>query len=256
VKIFKIFSKNLISEVGSFIPQATESYQMDTIVKKNPCPLEVTIAAIGGKWKCVILWWLRRDPRRFGELKLLISTISQKVLTQQLRELEMEGLISRESYPESPPRVEYFLTPYGKTLTPITELMCEWGKHHNPNYEYGLKNVQVLLMLSESHSLGVVLEKSGAIVETASSISSLKSFDVLLVDFSILNPEDSQMLMSKVKEMEIKLTRSLAMVAVLPINNSAERGRACKMGFAVHLPSPVDHGEMIATIARLSRKVG
>jgi DNA-binding HxlR family transcriptional regulator len=232
---------------------------MDTISKKYPCPVEVTIAAIGGKWKCVILWWLRRDARRFGELKLLMSTISHKVLTQQLRELEVEGLISRESYPESPPRVEYFLTPYGKTLTPITELMCEWGKHHNSDYEYGnfqLKNVRVLLMLSESDSLGVILEKSGAIVEAASSISSLESFDVLLVDCSILNPEDSQMLMSKVKEMEIKLNRSLAVVAVVPINNSIERGRACKMGFAVHLPSPVDDGEMIATIASLTGKIG
>jgi DNA-binding HxlR family transcriptional regulator len=61
---------------------------MDTKVEKYACPVEVTIATVGGKWKCLILWWLRRDARRFSELKLLIPRLSQKVLTQQLRELE------------------------------------------------------------------------------------------------------------------------------------------------------------------------
>ena len=61
------------------------------------CPVEVTLKVIGGKWKCVILWWLRRNAKRFGELRLLIPGITQKVLTQQLRELERDELIRRET---------------------------------------------------------------------------------------------------------------------------------------------------------------
>jgi DNA-binding HxlR family transcriptional regulator len=106
---------------------------------KYYCPVEVTVDVIGGKWKCVILWWLRQDAKRFSELKQLIPGISQKVLTQQLRELEANGLIRREVYREKPPRVEYLLTPYGETVRPITELMCNWGKAHMPGYEFGYR---------------------------------------------------------------------------------------------------------------------
>ena len=92
------------------------------------CPVEVTVEVIGGKWKCTILWWLRRGAKRFGELIQLIPRISRKVLTQQLRELERDGLIQRRAYSERPPRVEYFLTRLGEALEPITDLMCDWGK--------------------------------------------------------------------------------------------------------------------------------
>ncbi len=77
------------------------------------CPVEVTMEAISGKWKCVILRWLRQNAKSFGELRQLIPRVSQKVLTQQLRELERDRLIHREVYREAPPRVEYSLTPRG-----------------------------------------------------------------------------------------------------------------------------------------------
>jgi DNA-binding HxlR family transcriptional regulator/CheY-like chemotaxis protein len=234
---------------------------MDTINRKYPCPVEVTMEAIGGKWKCVILWWLRRDARRFGELRLLMPTISQKVLTQQLRELETEGLITRESYRESPPRVEYFLTPYGQTLTPITEMMCEWGKHHNVNYQFGysrLENVRVLVISSQAESLRIILEKYSAIVVAMASVSEILSLaddflpNALLIDLSLLNQGNSQIFVAKIKQMKQQLTNHLAMVATVPIGNSYERARAFKMGFAVHLPSPIENAEMIATLASLT----
>ncbi|WP_434687014.1 winged helix-turn-helix transcriptional regulator [Pseudanabaena minima] len=96
--------------------------------KKYNCPVELTLDRIGGKWKVVILWWLRGGSKRFGELMQLMPDISQKVLTSQLRELEADGLIERQVFAESPPRVEYSLSAHGLTLKPIMELMCEWGK--------------------------------------------------------------------------------------------------------------------------------
>lgn len=80
---------------------------MSTLKKKYGCPVEVTVEAIGGKWKSTILWWLRQSAKRPSELMQLIPGITQKVLTRQLRELEADGLIDREVYRETPPRVEY-----------------------------------------------------------------------------------------------------------------------------------------------------
>jgi DNA-binding HxlR family transcriptional regulator len=102
-------------------------------VKKAPhynCPVEVTLDVIGGKWKALILFWLKDQVCRFGELRRRIPDISERMLTQQLRELEGHGVVHREVYAVVPPRVEYSLTPYGRTLRPITELMCAWGKKH------------------------------------------------------------------------------------------------------------------------------
>ena len=94
------------------------------------CPVEATLDVIGGKWKALILFWLRDRVCRFGELRRKIPGISERMLAQQLRELEDQGVVRRKVYPVVPPRVEYSLTPYGRTLRPITELMCAWGKKH------------------------------------------------------------------------------------------------------------------------------
>jgi DNA-binding HxlR family transcriptional regulator len=95
------------------------------------CPVEVTLDLIGGKWKPLILWHLKeRDVLRNGELKRLIPAITQKMLTQQLRQLEADGLVQREQYPEVPPRVEYSLTPYGRELQAMLDLFCDWGAAH------------------------------------------------------------------------------------------------------------------------------
>jgi DNA-binding HxlR family transcriptional regulator len=94
------------------------------------CPVEATLDVIGGKWKVLILFMLKERTLRFGELRQNIPGVSDRMLTQQLRELQAHGIIHREVYPEVPPKVEYSLTEYGKTLRPITELMCAWGKTH------------------------------------------------------------------------------------------------------------------------------
>ena len=92
------------------------------------CPIEATLSILGGKWKTVILWRLRDGPRRYSEISDdLQNAISPKMLTKQLRELEMDGIIKRIAYPEIPPRVEYRLTEKGVTLMPVLESMCAWG---------------------------------------------------------------------------------------------------------------------------------
>ncbi|MBD0263704.1 MAG: helix-turn-helix transcriptional regulator [Tolypothrix sp. T3-bin4] len=237
---------------------------MDTNIKNYSCPVEVTIEAIGGKWKCLILWWLRRDARRFGELKLLISNITQKVLTQQLRELEKEGLIYRKSFPESPPRVEYGLTPHGQTFTPITELMCEWGKVHRVGYQFGycrLENMKVLVVSPDATVLCSSLEERHAIAiaATVQEISDLLNRvepDAMLIDLTSLNDNEAHLLTTqvKLKPVEQKSRKSMAMVAIVRDNNSGERGRAFKMGFAVHIPKPVETIEMVSTLASLIGK--
>lgn len=94
------------------------------------CPVEVTLRAIGGKWKPVILFYLSEKPLRFSELSRAIKGITQKMLTKQLREMESDGLLKRKVFPEIPPRVEYSITPYGKTLNPILASMSKWGEEH------------------------------------------------------------------------------------------------------------------------------
>lgn len=95
------------------------------------CPVEVTLDLIGGKWKPLILWHLYQgDVLRNGELKRLIPTITQKMLTQQLRQLESDGLVRRTQYAEVPPRVEYALTPYGRELQTMLDIFCDWGTAH------------------------------------------------------------------------------------------------------------------------------
>lgn len=92
------------------------------------CPITLALKVIGGKWKVIILYILRDGTLRFGEIKKRIPKITQKMLTQQLRELESDGLVSREIYPEVPPRVEYSMTDLAKDLSPILDDLCNWGK--------------------------------------------------------------------------------------------------------------------------------
>lgn len=95
--------------------------------KKVGCPVETTLAIIGGRWKVLILQELFSGVKRFGELHRALAGITQKMLTQQLRELERDGIINRMVYAQVPPKVEYSLTEFGMTLRPILETMHEWG---------------------------------------------------------------------------------------------------------------------------------
>ncbi len=91
------------------------------------CSMELTLELIGGKWKSLILWHLGENTLRFSELKRALPKITQKMLTQQLRELEVHGLVRRFIYTQVPPRVEYSLTEAGKSLLPILNTLCQWG---------------------------------------------------------------------------------------------------------------------------------
>jgi len=93
----------------------------------NSCPVTTAIDVIGGKWKVIILYQLRGKTLRFGELKKVIPKITQKMLTQQLRELEKDKLISRHVYAEVPPKVEYTPTNLATQLNPALDLLCAWG---------------------------------------------------------------------------------------------------------------------------------
>jgi len=95
--------------------------------KKIHCPVTASIELIGGKWKTIILYSLLSGTRRFGEIAVRIPDISRKVLTEQLKELESDGLIVREQYKEIPPRVEYSLTELGKSLSSVFRELEIWG---------------------------------------------------------------------------------------------------------------------------------
>ncbi len=95
-----------------------------------PCPVMTALSVVGGKWKPVFLWVLRDEQLRFGEIKRRIPPISQKVLTQTLRELERDDIVERRIFPEIPPRVDYGLTPYGRTLRPVLDAIAGWGEGH------------------------------------------------------------------------------------------------------------------------------
>ncbi|MEH7373851.1 winged helix-turn-helix transcriptional regulator [Neobacillus drentensis] len=95
------------------------------------CEKELSLAVIGGKWKMLILWHLGKEgTKRFNELKSLMPGITQRMLVNQLRELEEDLIIHREVYPVVPPKVEYSLTEHGQSLMPILESMYEWGKNY------------------------------------------------------------------------------------------------------------------------------
>ena len=101
------------------------------------CPVATTVQLIGSKWKILIIRNLMQRPWRFNELKRDLTGISQKVLTDSLRSMELDGIIKRKTYPEIPPHVEYSLSDLGKSMKPIIEAMAEWGI----NYKKFLNNI-------------------------------------------------------------------------------------------------------------------
>ena len=101
--------------------------------RTNPvtgCPLTAAFAAIGGKWKLIIIYWLAESPRHFAALRRLMDGISQKVLTQQLRELIADGIVERDAKGAVPAPVVYSLTEYGRSLLPLVENVRAWGRGH------------------------------------------------------------------------------------------------------------------------------
>jgi DNA-binding HxlR family transcriptional regulator len=104
--------------------------EINTTGKK--CGVPIAIAVMGGKWKPMVLYCLLiYGPQRFGELNRRIPDVTQRMLTLQLRELEADGIIHREVYKQVPPKVEYSLTPFGRTLEPILRQMKEWGERYS-----------------------------------------------------------------------------------------------------------------------------
>ena len=101
--------------------------------RANPvsgCPLTAALAAIGGKWKLIIIYWLAEEPTHFAGLRRKMSSISQKVLTQQLRELQADGIVHRRPAERLADPVIYSLTPYGRSLLPLVESVRRWGRSH------------------------------------------------------------------------------------------------------------------------------
>ncbi|MBL8964367.1 MAG: helix-turn-helix transcriptional regulator [Phycisphaeraceae bacterium] len=96
--------------------------------KSVSCPVETTLRVIGGRWKVLALHYMLEETRRFSELQRLLGGISPRTLTKQLRELERDGVIRRKVYAEIPPRVEYSLSPLGKSLEPVLLSMGDWGE--------------------------------------------------------------------------------------------------------------------------------
>jgi DNA-binding HxlR family transcriptional regulator len=101
------------------------------------CGLEAALAVVGGKWKPIVLWHLTPGPRRFGELRRLVTGISEKMLVQQLREMESDGIVARKDFREIPPRVEYSLTGFGVSLSEALRPLCDWGREHMSRIEKG-----------------------------------------------------------------------------------------------------------------------
>ena len=104
------------------------------------CPVETTARIVGGRWKAAVLEQLFQGTKRFSELKRAISGITQRTLSQQLRQLQSTGIVERTVYPDTPPRVVYAVTPLGKSLRPLLDAMCHWGKSHSA--AMALKNLR------------------------------------------------------------------------------------------------------------------
>ena len=114
---------------------------MSNRCKEILCPVETTLQLIGGKYNAIILWHLIDQTLRYSELHKKMPKATDKMLTQQLRELEKDGLITRTVYPVVPPKTEYNLTEFGKSLIPVLDAMCNWGRNYLEQSKFG-KNVE------------------------------------------------------------------------------------------------------------------
>ena len=103
--------------------------------KTYRCGLDASLDVIGGNWKGLILWALRSEAHRFGELRRVVEGISEKMLIQHLKEMEADGIVKRRDFKEVPPRVEYALTPFGQSLYAALAPLCEWGTLHMKRIE-------------------------------------------------------------------------------------------------------------------------
>lgn len=112
--------------------------------KTYTCGLEAALEVVGGKWKVLILWGLHEQPRRFGELRRVVTGISEKMLIQHLKEMEVDGIVTRHDYREVPPRVEYAMTPFGFSLYDALKPLCEWGQLHMQRIEASREEPEAL----------------------------------------------------------------------------------------------------------------
>jgi DNA-binding HxlR family transcriptional regulator len=131
-----MWRKGLLLANGFKLKPLKTTYHMVTDIKRKitadpyNCPLTAALDKIGGRWKPIILFYLSNGSRRFGQLAVTIPRVSKKVLTQQLKQLEQDGLVSRTPSKELPPRVDYALTDFGKSVLPILNGICDWGKQY------------------------------------------------------------------------------------------------------------------------------
>jgi DNA-binding HxlR family transcriptional regulator len=107
------------------------------VKQSRTCPAELTSRLIAGRWKIVILWYLFQDVKRFSELRRALTGVTQKVLTEELREMERDGIIARKVFAQVPPKVEYSVTSLGFSLRPVVEAMHQWGVAHTSAAEQG-----------------------------------------------------------------------------------------------------------------------
>jgi DNA-binding HxlR family transcriptional regulator len=116
------------------------------------CGLDAALAVIGGKWKPLILFHLAHGTRRFGELRRLVGAVSEKMLSQQLRELQADGIVNRADFGQIPPKVEYSVTGFGRTLAQALAPLCEWGTAHGAQIEMiaGRRNAAVTVGREDS----------------------------------------------------------------------------------------------------------
>jgi DNA-binding HxlR family transcriptional regulator len=105
--------------------------QANMIKRPELCPVETTARIVGGRWKAAVLEQLFLGTKRFSELKRAITGMTQRTLSQQLHDLQSTGIVERTVYADTPPRVVYTITPLGRSLRPLLDAMCHWGKSHS-----------------------------------------------------------------------------------------------------------------------------